>query len=63
MAKSLKNNLKKEELIKHLAVIGESTSYILALISSNWGKDTVIYRRTRTITEKIHELMLLIEER
>ncbi|MGZ8161414.1 MAG: hypothetical protein ACXWTT_00940 [Methylobacter sp.] len=63
MAKLIKNNLKKEELIEHLSVIGENSSSIVALISSNWGKDTVIFRRTRTITEKIHELILLIEER
>lgn len=63
MARKIENNLTKEELLKQINIVGETATTITSLIDNNWGRDPVMYRRARTITEKIQELKKFIEEK
>jgi hypothetical protein len=58
----LQHNLNKEELVNLTSNLGENSQYITNQIAKNIGKHPLLYRRARTITEKIGELLLLIEE-
>lgn len=58
----LQHNLNKEELVNLISMLGGKSQYITNQIAKNIGKHPLLYRRARTITEKIGELLLLIEE-
>lgn len=57
----LKHNLNKEELVNLVAALGENSQHITNTIQRNIGKHPLLYRRARTITDKIEELLLAVE--
>jgi hypothetical protein len=58
----LQHNLNKEQLVNLTSMLNEKSQYITNQIAKNIGKHPLLYRRARTITEKIGELLVIIEE-
>lgn len=58
----LRHKLNKEELVNYTSALNENALFIQTLIANNIGKHPLLYRRARTITDKIQELLFAIEE-
>jgi hypothetical protein len=57
----LQHQLNKEELVNLTSALAENAQGLTNLIAQHIGKHPLLYRRARTITEKIQELLFLIE--
>lgn len=49
-----------EDIIKYMENMDTNMNYITGLIQDYYGKDPIIWRRARTINEKLAELKDLI---
>jgi hypothetical protein len=57
------NNQSKTEIINRLYFLDEQASLLLNAVTENFGKDPVIYRRVRGVSEKINDLIWLVQEK